>query len=588
MAITDRERTVVSLSVRPGTQLNGIYEIDSSIAIGGMGEVFRGHNIQTGDPVAIKIVLPEFAKDEMILQLFRKEARILNHLSHDAIVRYYVFSIDAELGRPYLAMEFVDGPSLGGRIAEGPLPVDEVVYLRGRLADGLQRAHEAGVIHRDISPDNVILPEGRVERAKIIDFGIARSALTESATILGGSFAGKYNFVSPEQLGLFGGEITPKSDIYSLGLVLAAALRGRPIDMRGSQVEVIEKRRAVPNLDGIDPKLEPLLRAMLQPDPADRPGSMAEVRDWPIGEDEVRGAPPLSKAAASRKPGPSSPPKQRAAPAARPLRAPEPRKVALRPRVAGALIALVAILAGVFGARYYVQNWAHWQTTPSPSPEVPASEPSPPTAPPQRTEAETKAAALIGGFAGGDCFVAMPEEVTGTRAIIAAFGNRPPQFQDLFEYFKAKSGLETLVTRWIVSDAQCPALSFAQKVLRPDKTPMPIALLGDASAGTALKGNLGPTAAGTVSLLVIDGEGIVHDISSTLAKTAEGFEFTIPLPGSAEPSPRNQLIVALASEPELPSLKTADRQKSGTLFPALSREADEQGASLGLAAFRPK
>ncbi|MFL5259022.1 MAG: serine/threonine-protein kinase [Hyphomicrobiales bacterium] len=583
MAITDRERTVVSLSVRPGTQLNGIYEIDSSIAVGGMGEVFRGHNIQTGDPVAIKIVLPEFAKDEMILQLFRKEARILNHLSHDAIVRYYVFSIDAELGRPYLAMEFVDGPSLGGRVAEGPLPVDEVIYLFRRLADGLQRAHEAGVIHRDISPDNVILPEGRVERAKIIDFGIARSALTGSATILGGSFAGKYNFVSPEQLGLFGGEITPKSDIYSLGLVLAAALRGRPIDMRGSQVEVIEKRRAVPSLDGIDPKLEPLLKAMLQPDPADRPGSMAEVRDWPIGENEVRGVPPLSKAAANRKPGASSPPKRRTTPAARPLRVPEPRKMSLRPRVAAGLIALLAILLGVFGARYYVQN-SLWQSSPSASPELPASEPSPP----QRTEAEAKAAALIGGFAGGECFFAMPQEVTPNRAIIAAFGDRPPQFQDLFEYFKAKSGLETLVARWIVSDPQCPALSFAQKVLRPDKTPIPIALQGDASAGTALKGNLGPTAAGTVSLLVVDGEGIVHDLSSTLAKTAQGLEFTIPLPGGADPSPRNQLIIALQSEPELPSLKTADGQKSGSFFPALSREANEQGTSLGLAAFRPK
>jgi serine/threonine-protein kinase len=587
MAITDRERTVVSLSVRPGTQLNGIYEIDSSIAVGGMGEVFRGHNIQTGDPVAVKIVLPEFAKDEMILQLFRKEARILNHLSHDAIVRYYVFSIDAELGRPYLAMEFVDGPSLGGRIAEGPLPVDEVIYLLRRLADGLQRAHEAGVIHRDISPDNVILPEGRVERAKIIDFGIARSALTGSATILGGSFAGKYNFVSPEQLGLFGGEITPKSDIYSLGLVLAAALRGRPIDMRGSQVEVIEKRRAVPSLDGIDPKLEPLLRAMLQPDPADRPASMAEVRDWPIGKNEVLSAPPLSKAAASRKPSVPSPPKQRAAPAAQPLRVPEPRKMSLGPRVAVGVIALLAILLGVFGARYYVQN-SVWQSSPSASPELPGSEPSPAAPPPQRTEAETKAAALIGGFVGGDCFFAMPEEVTGTRAIIAAFGNRPPQFQDLFEYFKAKSGLETLVTRWIVSDAQCPALSFAQKVLRPDKTPIPIALLGDVSAGTALKGALGPTAAGTVSLFIVDGEGTVHDLSSTLAKSAQGLEFTIPLPGGAEPNPRNQLIVALQSEPELPSLKTADGQKSGSFFPALSREANEQGASLGLAAFRPK
>src|SRR4051812_19573193 len=305
--------------IHPGMQLNGIYEIDALIAAGGMGEVFKGHNVQTGDPVAIKIVLPEFAKDEMILELFRKEARVLNHLSHDAIVRYYVFSIDAELGRPYLAMEFVDGPSLGERIASGALPMDDVVYLLRRLADGLQRAHEAGVIHRDISPDNVILPEGRVDRAKIIDFGIARAALTGSATILGGSFAGKYNFVSPEQLGLFGGEITPKSDIYSLGLVVAAAFRGRPLDMRGSQVEVIEKRRSVPELDRIDPKLQPLLRAMLQPDPANRPASMAVVRDWPLGGERPGGRPALRRAE-------RAPDEARAAAQAGPARSTKPRR----------------------------------------------------------------------------------------------------------------------------------------------------------------------------------------------------------------------------------------------------------------------
>jgi serine/threonine-protein kinase len=237
-----RETTGIG-GIRIGTELNQTYMIDSLIGVGGMGEVFRGHNIQTGDPVAIKVVLPEFARDEMILDLFRKEARILNHLSHDAIVRYHVFTLDRTIGRPYLAMEYAGGPSLAERIKTGPLPEDDVAYLQVRLADGLQRAHEAGVIHRDISPDNVILPDGKVKSAKIIDFGIARSANVGGATLLGGSFAGKYNWVSPEQLGLFGGEVTPQSDIYSLGLVLAAGLRGTAIDMYGSQVEVIEKRR---------------------------------------------------------------------------------------------------------------------------------------------------------------------------------------------------------------------------------------------------------------------------------------------------------------------------------------------------------
>ncbi len=263
-----------------GTELNQTYRIDSLIGVGGMGEVFKGFNIQTGDPVAIKIVLPEFARDDMILDLFRKEARILNHLAHDAIVRYYVFSIDGVIGRPYLAMEFVDGQSLAERTKTLPLAADDFTYLLKRLADGLDRAHEAGVIHRDMSPDNVILPGGLVKNAKIIDFGIARSANVGGATLLGGSFAGKYNYVSPEQLGLFGGEVTPKSDIYSLALVMAAALRGKPLDMNGSQVEVIDKRRSVPELAEIPKQFHDVLTAMLQPDPAARPANMAAVRDW--------------------------------------------------------------------------------------------------------------------------------------------------------------------------------------------------------------------------------------------------------------------------------------------------------------------
>jgi eukaryotic-like serine/threonine-protein kinase len=268
-------------NVPQGTQLNNMFEIDQLITAGGMGEVYRGHNIQTHDPVAIKIVLPEFAQDDLILELFRKEARILNHLHHEAIVRYYVFSIDATLGLPFLVMEFVDGPSLAERIKTGPFDPASVSILQRHLADGLEKAHQAGVIHRDIAPDNVILPEGRVDRAKIIDFGIARSAAAGGGTLLGGQFAGKYNFVSPEQLGLFDGNVTNRSDIYSLGLVLAACALGRPLDMSGSQVAVIEKRRSVPDLTGIDPPLRDLIEAMLQPDPQDRPQSMADVADWP-------------------------------------------------------------------------------------------------------------------------------------------------------------------------------------------------------------------------------------------------------------------------------------------------------------------
>ena len=254
----------------PGTRLNGIYEIDHPIGIGGMGEIYKGHLIETGDPVAIKIMIPEFAENEDAFTLFRKEASALHHIQHDAVVRYYVFTVEPVLQRPYLAMEFVDGRTLTDILErDGPLSFEAVKALLRRIASGLQVAHEHGIIHRDISPDNIIVPYNDVGRAKVIDFGIART--TQHGTVISGGFAGKFSYVSPEQLGLFGGEITAKSDIYSLALVLAQALTGRPLDMSGSQVEVVEKRRTVPNLGAIDMRIRPLLEKMLQPDPVMRP-----------------------------------------------------------------------------------------------------------------------------------------------------------------------------------------------------------------------------------------------------------------------------------------------------------------------------
>ena len=277
-------------SVRRGARLNGIYEVDTLIAQGGMGEVYRGFNIQTRDVVAIKMIRPDMSSHPDALALFRREASTLHNLQHEAIVRYFVFSVDPDLQRAYLAMEFVDGPSLTKRLTSGPLPLAEVRILQERIGGALDAAHRLGVVHRDISSDNVILPDGEVRRAKIIDFGIARSTRPGEGTIIGDGFAGKYNYVSPEQLGLYGGDVTFKSDIYSFGLVLAEALRGRPIDMNGSQAEVIEKRRTVPNLSDVDASMRPLLQTMLQPLPANRPASMAAVAAWGPGQRQARGA----------------------------------------------------------------------------------------------------------------------------------------------------------------------------------------------------------------------------------------------------------------------------------------------------------
>lgn len=279
--MSDPDRTVFMprTGLAPGVTLNGIYEIERLIATGGMGEVYKGRAIQTGDAVAIKIVRPDMAQDGNVLTLFRNEAAALHNLYNEAIVRYYVFTVDPATQATYLAMEFVDGQSLSDRLKDGPLSFEEVELLRRRIANGLQAAHLLGITHRDVSPDNIILPGGQVSRAKIIDFGIAKSTLAEK-TVIGSGFAGKYNYVSPEQLGLFGGDVTGKSDIYSLGLVLAEALGGRALDMGGTQMQILEKRRRVPDLAAIDKRIRPLLARMLAPDPKDRPADMAEVAAW--------------------------------------------------------------------------------------------------------------------------------------------------------------------------------------------------------------------------------------------------------------------------------------------------------------------
>src|SRR5260370_9054457 len=195
-------------------------------------------------------------------------------------------------------MEFVGGEPLSELRRGGRMQFTAVRVLQERLAAGLNAAHQFGIVHRDLSPDNVLIPAGDLAKAKIIDFGIARSTRAGDGTIIGSGFAGKYNYVSPEQLGLFGGDITAKSDIYSLGLVLAECLTGRPIDMGGTQFEVLEKRRIVPDLRAVDRHFRPLRENMRQPNPADRPDSAAvtALRPGPAAQ-----APPHRAAAARRR-----------------------------------------------------------------------------------------------------------------------------------------------------------------------------------------------------------------------------------------------------------------------------------------------
>jgi serine/threonine-protein kinase len=377
---TVEDRTVQPLatgSVRPGARLNGVYEIEKLIAQGGMGEVYRGFSIQTRHRVAIKMIRPEYTNDPDIFNLLRREALILRDLTHEAIVRYFVFSIDPDLRRAYLAMEFVDGPTLKKRLASGALPLEDVKILQRRLTGALQSAHEHGIVHRDVSPDNIILPDNDVRKAKIVDFGIARLLNPTEVSIIAGRFAGKFNFASPEQFGLAGGEVTFKSDIYSLGLVLAAALRGRPIDMGGTLAEALAKRSAPPDLSDIHPAIRPIIQAMLQPIPANRPASMEAVGSWQGSPDP--GLPP----SAGAKPSP----------------APE-RKGGRIAAALGALLVIVGLGSAAYAFRDELARWSHSATAPvtppSPArlPPISGSEARiglPPLGPPPKSTEEPSA-----------------------------------------------------------------------------------------------------------------------------------------------------------------------------------------------------
>jgi serine/threonine-protein kinase len=660
--------------VAVGTQLSGTYELDRRLASGGMGEVFRGHNIQTGDPVAIKIVLPEFASDAMILALFRKEASILNHLQHEAIVRYHVFAIDQAIGRPYLAMEFVDGASLVEMAASGPMPAAEARVLLARLVSGLSAAHEAGVVHRDLSPDNIILPGGNVARAKIIDFGIARSASVGGETLLGGTFAGKYNFVSPEQLGLFGGEITAQSDIYSLGLVIAAALRGRPLEMSGSQVEVIEKRRRVPDLSDIDEALRPVVEALLQPDPADRPRDMAEIAEWlrppehgrvgmtaataatvagatllPAGSLPSQDiamtraqhtAPPVSESPFGPYTGPTSigvASTSAAAPKLAEPRLAEPVAERPGPRRGGVAMWIALLLAGAgaavaaawFGgvldpylkpapkvdARYL--GWPDreprpdgWASGPLPGkPSVPPEEVPSETAPPEAVPPEVARPEVvppevvppeesgpeavddvaervhwIRNFAGGPCFFAATSSASMQAVDVEGFGESVEPFRKLLAGFTEAFGTEPQITAGLIRHTQCPVTDFLDALDdRPSVAPGLSLERYELAKADPLAGEVRLLPSGQTYLLLVDHDGIVHNLETFLKRDGDRAAFRIPLglatAGEDGAAGVPQVLVALGTTSTIETLRDASSRPAAEILPGILDELKRKGTT---------
>ncbi|MFC0206654.1 serine/threonine protein kinase [Novosphingobium soli] len=264
-------------AIEVGTVLNHMFEVKRFLARGGMGEVFEGVNIASGERVAIKTILPELAADPNVMAMFQKEAQALTQLSHPAVVRYRGFALEPQLGLYYIATGFIEGRNLSDLLGKSTLSEDELFGLTRKLAEGLREAHELGVVHRDISPDNVLLDGDRLDRPKIIDFGIVKETDPGSKTIIGDGFAGKPSYVAPEQLGDFDKQVGPWSDVYALALVVLAMAQGRKPDLAGLPAEAIMKRRNGVDTSAVPARLRPVIDRMLVADPQKRLRTMDAV-----------------------------------------------------------------------------------------------------------------------------------------------------------------------------------------------------------------------------------------------------------------------------------------------------------------------
>ena len=204
-------------------QLEGLdrYSVDEVLGSGGMALVYRARDEELDRPVAIKVLADNLAADDAFRRRFLREARLAAQLAHPNVVQ--VYDSGEAAGRPYIVMEYVEGETLAALIAQrGRLPPAEAVELALQVCSGLEHAHRAGLVHRDVKPQNLIIRgDGTI---KIVDFGIARSAhgtqLTETGSVLGTAA-----YLAPEQAA--GEEVTPATDVYALGVVLYELLAGR-------------------------------------------------------------------------------------------------------------------------------------------------------------------------------------------------------------------------------------------------------------------------------------------------------------------------------------------------------------------------
>ena len=286
----DRARTGVAgsdatavLDARPapagGTRVGlDRYTISQEIGRGAMGIVYHGVDLTLDRAVALKQLAPALVRDAGVAQRFSQEARALARLSHPNIVQ--VYDLIAAGDQLWIAMELVDGEGLDKYLASrGSIPAHEAMHLARQMAQGLACAHDAGIVHRDFKPANVLLSPDR--QVKILDFGVAKLADSSVATQIG-TVLGTPAYMSPEQAA--GRECDTRTDIYALGITLYKMVSG-DVPFKGDTRAVLAQHltQAPPCLssvvDGVDRRLSETVAQMLLKDPDQRPRSMHQVAD---------------------------------------------------------------------------------------------------------------------------------------------------------------------------------------------------------------------------------------------------------------------------------------------------------------------
>ncbi len=276
----------------PGTTLNKRYRIIGLLGKGGMGEVYRADDLKLGQPVALKFLTAKLSQDKAMLARFHSEVAMAHRVTHPNVCRVHdIGEVTTSAGKlHFLSMEYVDGEDLSSLLRRiGRLPSDKAVEIANQLCAGLAAAHEAGVLHRDLKPANVMLDgKGRV---RITDFGLAGFAeQIKGSEVMAGTPA----YMSPEQFA--GKEVTTKSDIYALGLVLYEIFTGKRVFEAASlhELQRMHESSSPTNpsnwVKDIDPLVERVILRCLEKDPAKRLASAKQVADALPGGDPLAAA----------------------------------------------------------------------------------------------------------------------------------------------------------------------------------------------------------------------------------------------------------------------------------------------------------